>query len=135
MCTTTWLTRLRKAEAASGVDHTELVCHPEDLTGYAQRHLDEAIRLLTRAEVEMPASGMTDAEQRALWVAARRTIVSQVVDAIDAAGKALAALGCTDAELDALRDHGKETVKSNTARNHGKNSDVVSANQSANTKK
>lgn len=111
-----WLMAQRARQIEQGVDYRELACHPQLLTNHVHDHLDGVVRALIDCIETLPASELPEEEKRTAWETGRADFVELLMDVVVGAGAALNAVGCTEAEFDALnKSHRKlsESVDSN----------------------
>lgn len=97
-----WLRSLRAMEKDTGVDYTDLACRATVLTPYVRDHLSRAAQGIEELYAKLPSAIVSDEDQRAHWEEGREAYVSSICEAIQHLGKALAAVGCTDSELNKL---------------------------------
>lgn len=97
----TWLQSARARESAAGVDHRELACYAGKLTNYTQEELSRALHRLERLYIRIPPSPLGEKEQRQMWEERRSDFISEIRESLDNIAAVLAALGCTEEELEA----------------------------------
>lgn len=107
----TWLRSLRAMEKDKGVDYTALACHAQALTPYVREHLSRAAQGIEELYGQLPSAIVSDEDQRVHWETGRDAYVSRICEAIQHLGRALSAVGCTDAELEKILTCNEEANK------------------------
>lgn len=98
----TWIRAVRAGEKNRGVNYTTLACHASVLTPYVRDHLAYAAQGIEELYTQLPPAISEETEQRDHWENRRSEYVTRICKVVEHVGAALAALGCTDSELEKL---------------------------------
>lgn len=115
----TWLQSARAREREAGVDHRDLACYANLLTSYVQEHLSQALYRLEKLYIRVPPTALNEEHQRSLWETLRPDLIRDVREATDHIAAVLAAVGCTEEELEWCLNAPPSEESSETLENEG----------------
>lgn len=96
-----WLHKQRAYQSETyGVDYRRMSTNADELTEYVTMNLYAAMHELVEAGAETPWKPWSSADKQKTWNDNRDKFVGELVDVLFFIGNSLAAVGCTDEELD-----------------------------------